>query len=85
MSPELITEIASRDTTRTFLFGSKDLEAWNKEHVFNGRCVKDSEWYVVVHRNHDPRRPDFRVLSRWSWGKCTPHAEDVPAPSANAA
>lgn len=82
MTPERIVEIANRPDVPKFLFGSKELENWTREHrnPHTGEATKDSGYYVVVHRSLDPdQRPDFRVLTRWDWMQSSPRSWDVPA------
>lgn len=83
MTPTEILQIANRPETPKFLFGSPELEQWNRDHVFQGACFEHSGWYVVIHTT--VHRAAFRVLSCWSYGKRAPHCYDVPAEQLSAA
>lgn len=80
MTPDRILQLADSPTVLKMSFGSAELDAFNKKHRCSatGRCLESSDWYVVVHRNYDRNRPDFRVLSRWWWGESAPRSFDVP-------
>jgi len=82
MSPERVLEIANAPDVPKFVFGSQKLDEWTRKHR-NARtsvATEDSGFYVVVHRSLNPaQRPDFRVLSRWEWGRVVPRSWDVPA------
>jgi hypothetical protein len=72
-----ILQIANAPSTPHFYFGSEQLDEWNAQHLYQGKAHAFSNWYVVIHTsNHGP---DFRVLSCWRFGQCTPHCHDVPA------
>lgn len=82
MSPDVILELANSPDVPKFIFGSPELEEFTRQirNPYTGVATKDSSFYVVIHRSLNPQqRPDFRVLSRWSWGAVTPYSWDVPA------
>lgn len=76
-----ILQIANDPDVPKFVFGSKELVDWTRRHrnPHTGEAIESSGFYVVVHRSLNPaQRPDFRVLSRWDWGKVFPTSWDVP-------
>jgi hypothetical protein len=79
LTAEEILAIANNASTPVLLFGSAELDAWNKEHFFRDYCHTESVWYVVLHTTpHIPNSPYFRVLCRWHYGRNAPTAFDVP-------
>lgn len=71
LTAEDILAIANNSDTPEFLFGAPERNDWTKAHAnpYANSGAKDSEFYVVIHRSLNPgKRPDFRMLSRWSWG-----------------